>query len=321
MPAQKRSWGQLVGGIISLGAVIALVLAILLFARVGALRGDTYKLYLITSEARGILKGSEVWLEGKKVGLVSDIDFRKPGLDKGGGRLLIELEILSQYQTHIRNDSYTLIRSGGSLIGSPVVYLTQGSPSAQPIQAGKTVQGRGQVDAESFTSDIALASRQFPEIIGNLKTILKEAKAVSSTLAGEGEKQSGFTLGGVGSRTARLGNRAIKGDGTIGMFLNDADPLADRATRAISRADSIMLLINNPRGSLTRLQGDSLLTHEIGNVRNEISIVRALMAGTTGTVGRMKQDSAVIRQLKRLESELGKTIEDLKREPLRYIVF
>ncbi len=321
MPAQKRSWGQLLGGLLSLGAVIGLVLAILLFARVGALRGDTYKLYLITSEARGILKGSDVWLEGKKVGLVSDIEFREPGLDSGGGRLLIELEILSQYQPHIRDDSYTLIRSGGSLIGAPVVYLTQGSPASQPIQAGKIVQSRGQVDAESFTSEIALASRQFPEIIQNLKTIFENAKAVSSTLAGDGEDQSGFTLGGVGSRTARLGNRAISGDGTIGMFLTDRDPLTDRAMRAISRADSVTLSLNNPRNILGRLRGDTLLTHEVGNVRNEISIVRALIAGTSGTAGRMKQDSAVVWQLKRLESELGKTIEDLKREPLRYIVF
>lgn len=297
------------------------MLAILLFARVGALRGDTYKLYLITSEARGILKGSEVWLAGKKVGLVSDIDFREPDQDRGGGRLVIELEILSEYQNHIRNDSYTQIRSGGSLIGAPVVYLIQGSPNSQPIQRGGSVQSRGQVDAESFTSEIALASRQFPEIIRNLRTIYREARIVSSTLAGEDEKQSGFTLSGVGSRTARLGKRALKGDGTIGLFLKDSDPLTGRAMRAIARADSIMLRINDTVGILTRLQKDTALAHEIANIRNEVSIVRALMAGTNGTVGRMKQDSAVVWQLKRLEGELGKTIEDLKREPLRYIVF
>ena len=320
MPAQDRSWGQLIGGLLSLAAVVGLVLAILLFARVGALRGDTYKLYLITGQARGILKGSDVWLAGKKVGVVSDIDFREPAQDRGGGRLKIELEILSEYQSHIRNDSYTLIRSGGSLIGAPVVYLTQGSPASEPIQAGGTVQSRGQVDAESFTSELAMASRQFPEIIQNIKRIYQEAQIVHSSLTGD-ERQSGFTLGGVGSRTARLGNRALKGAGTIGLFLNDTERLVTRAERAISRADSVMLLVNNPRGILNRLQKDSLLEQEVVNVRNEISIVRGLMASTNGAVGRMKQDSAVVWQLKRLENELGKTIEDFKREPLRYIVF
>lgn len=321
MPGPRRSWGQLIGGVLCAAGIVGLVLGILLFARVGAVRGDKYKLYLITSEARGILKGSEVWLAGKKVGIVSDIDFRDPGEDRGGGRLKIELDILREYQTQIRDDSYTQIRSGGSLIGAPVVYLTPGTLAAKPIQAGSTIQSRGQVDAESFTSELALASRQFPEIIENLGKINRELKVVTATIASGADKRSAVSISRVGSRTAQLGRRALKGDGTIGLLLTDADPLPDRAERAIRRAEAVMRLVNDSSGILSRLQKDTLLAQEIKDVRNEISIVRALMTQVRGTAGRMTGDSAIVLQLKHFERELGKTIDDLKREPLRYIVF
>src|SRR5918999_3805338 len=103
---------------IGLGASIALPvasLAVLLLARVGTIRGETIPIYLRVSSARGLMKGSEVWIGGKKVGRVANIRFLPPA-GKDADALLIELEVLERYRGAIRRDSPAEIRPGARLI-------------------------------------------------------------------------------------------------------------------------------------------------------------------------------------------------------------
>jgi hypothetical protein len=49
--------------------------------------------------------------------------------------------------------------------------------------------------------------------------------------------------------------------------------------------------------------------------------VRALLAEPRGMAGRALHDRAAYDQIERLERELGALMEDLRRNPLRYVVF
>src|SRR5689334_25448998 len=90
---------------IAVGVIAAIILVILMFARVGGLHGKKVTLYVVTDEAPGVLAGTEVWLAGEKDGLVTDISFRPPGTDTLE-RLLIKTEFLQKALTHVRRDSY-----------------------------------------------------------------------------------------------------------------------------------------------------------------------------------------------------------------------
>src|SRR5919206_274805 len=111
MPRTLR-WRKLTVGLVSLAAVVATALAVLVFGQVGALHGRTFRLYLRTSQARGLMKGSEVWLAGVKVGLVSHVEFLPPAATDTTERLLVAFDVLAPYRGHIRRDSYAQIRSG-----------------------------------------------------------------------------------------------------------------------------------------------------------------------------------------------------------------
>src|SRR6476619_386067 len=95
------SWSKLTGGIIALVAMIAGAFALVAFARVGSLRGETYRAYIVPEQASGILKGTEVWLQGQKVGVVKDVGFRAPPTDTAV-QTVIQVEVLSQYKQFIR---------------------------------------------------------------------------------------------------------------------------------------------------------------------------------------------------------------------------
>src|SRR6185437_2040871 len=94
-----------------------------------ALHGRTTRLYLVTDVASGVLNGTEVWLAGKKVGLVRSVELRPPATDTAE-RIAIAMDVLDPYVRYIRRNSDVRIQPGGRLIGAPVVYIDVGTAAA-----------------------------------------------------------------------------------------------------------------------------------------------------------------------------------------------
>ena len=298
--------------------IVAFTLAVLVYARVGRLHGDTYRLFILTDAARGVIKGTEVWLAGQKVGLVTAIRFAPPGRDTLS-RLAIELELLAEVQEVIREDSFGQIRSGGSLIGAPVVYITPGTSTKPMLANGDTVAAKPQVDTEGLTSAVALAGRELPIVMREAKQVRDDMKRATSQLS-ELQDNGGVSLSVVGSRAAGITQRATRGGGAVPTLMRDRSIMA-RVSSAMRSADTIRALLASETTSYGRFKRDSSLVREIASVRNEMSILRGLIEQSRGTAGRMANDKAVTAALAGMEKELGRTIEDIKRDPLRYVRF
>ena len=54
---RRPSWKELRTGLIALAGLVVVALGILVFARVGALHGRTFRLYARTPNARGVIRG------------------------------------------------------------------------------------------------------------------------------------------------------------------------------------------------------------------------------------------------------------------------
>src|SRR3954469_7785840 len=112
--AREHEWSELRGGMIAALGIAGVVLLTLLFARVGALHGRKITLYVVTDDATGVLPGTEVWLGGKKEGLVKDVSFRPPSTDTLE-RVILAADFLEEALDNVRRDSYAQIKPGGSL--------------------------------------------------------------------------------------------------------------------------------------------------------------------------------------------------------------
>ena len=312
------SWRVLLPGLLIVVAIAGLTLSILVFARVGRLRGDTYRLYIRTDAARGVIKGTEVWLAGQKVGLVKEIRFSPPGRDSLA-RLAIEMELVEKVRELIREDSFGQIRSGGSLIGAPVVYLTPGTSSTPVLAEGDTVAAKPQVDTEGLTSAVALAGREIPIVFREAKQVRDEMRRATARLS-ELQDAGGVSIEVVGDRAAGVTRRATRGEGALPRLVRER-AVGARVSQAMSSVDSIRALLAGDATSLGRFRRDSTLLREVASVRDEVSILRALMAQSRGTAGRMANDAAVTTALANVEKELTRTVEDIKRDPLRYVRF
>jgi ABC-type transporter Mla subunit MlaD len=311
-------WRNLIPGLVSVAAVLAIVTGIIFYGRIGALRGDTYPVYVFTNEARGILQNSDVWLEGKRVGIVDAIEFRPIATDTAK-RIRLTLKILREHQGLIRADSYAQIRSGGRLLGEPVVYITMGTTSSPALEAEAVLDSREQADAENIASEIALASRDFPMIAQNARRLIEQARVLAQRLDAVGTDEPGVAFRVVTRRAQRL-TSAASDTGTVGMFLADSLALVARLRQIMARTDSLGRRLQETGHTFDRMSSDSSLSRQIADLRNEVSIVRALLTDARGSAGRLMFDQAIPSQLTRVESELGQLMTDLRNNPARYLI-
>lgn len=314
---RTRHWRTLLPGILALGLTVGAAVAVLMFARVGALHGSTVRLYTKAAEARGVIKGTAVWLAGQKVGQVTRVELLPPATDTST-RVLIVMDVLEEHLEYIRKDARAQIRAGGTLIGAPVVYLSSTTTASPPVADGDTVTSLPQGDPEGVASRIAHASREFPAIIENVKDLRAELNRSAGTTGAflNGEE---LQLDVVKNRGMRLANRALRGDGTIGRAL--AGDAASRAKVALARADSVRTLVSSGASVIGRFRSDTSLLRTVASVRDEISLARAMLDEPRGTAGRALHDSAMVTELKGVERELGALLADIRAHPIRYVHF
>src|SRR3954467_15583554 len=120
---KSLTWRSVSGGIAALAGIVLVAVLVLTYARTGVVRGDKFRLYVAVPDASNVLKGTDVWLNGQRVGTVSYIEFAPPSAP-GDERVVIATDVLVRFRDHIRLDSRASLQSGGSIIGAPVVYLT-----------------------------------------------------------------------------------------------------------------------------------------------------------------------------------------------------
>jgi phospholipid/cholesterol/gamma-HCH transport system substrate-binding protein len=319
--ARRLSWSDVRTGLLAIAVIVGISVATLKYARVGALRGKTFLLYALVGEARGILKGSEVWLSGQKIGKVVDIQFRSPSIADSTTRLLLELEVMDKYRAAMRHDAVAQIKSGGSVIGAVVVYLSPGTIKAREIRGGDTVLARPQLDMEGSTAQFGAAAREFPSILKNVKELRESLDSTRGTLGAVlhgGLAQRGALLA-TGSHVARVRARISSRDGTVGKVMSG--DLGQRVGLALARTDSVRALLASSNSSYGRFRRDSTLIHQVASIRGELSHVQTLLAEPRGTAGRVLQDSAVTSALGDAQREMSLLMTDLKKHPLRYNPF
>jgi len=313
-------WPNLALGLAAGALIITVAVLILVYGRVGTLRGKTFTIYVTTDAARGVIRGTEVWLDGQKVGLVKNVDFR-PISTSAKERLVLSLEILDVARSHVRADSRVQIRAGLRVIGDQVVYITSGTAKNAVIADGDTLHSRGQSDLESASSNAAIASREFPAIMANVKLLAAQLRSAEGTIGAMTGIRSDTRLAELRAKTERVMRRLSSSSGTLSLALSDSALIRARVQGTMARADSIRQLLASDSHSLGRFRKDSTLMRDVADIRSEFERLQSLLGRQDGTIGRLRTDSALVRSVHRSFAAFDSLFRDLKKHPLRYIAF
>src|SRR5215468_4754725 len=178
---QRANWKNLWIGVASASAVLGAALLILIFGRVGIIHGKKITLYVATDVARGVTRGTTVWLDGQPIGSVRGIEFRPPSVP-ASERLVLKIRVLSRTRDRIRRDSRIQIRAGASILGEPVVYVHSGTARQPAVREGDTLFAPKQTDVQNLTSEFGTAAREFPAILQNLALLSAQLQTTEGTL-------------------------------------------------------------------------------------------------------------------------------------------
>ncbi len=316
MPRDAK-WKDLKVGIIAATALIALVVSILVFARVGAIRGDKRRLSVLTGEATGVLKGTEVWVSGQKVGLVTTIDYMSTG-SPVADRIVINAEIRAKEFPLIRRDSKVEIRPGGNLIGSPVVMISSGTASAAPVQDGDTLNAVEGVMIEGMMTSVRKVGSEVTALGSDLGKAMTQLKSPSGTTGAM--LQNGIpSLTATSNQFSQLMAKMNSGRGTVGLATRNR--LFARAAAVMSSVDSLRTMLATGDGNVGRFRRDSTLMPQVSELMARVDSLRALASNPAGTMGRARGDSTLTLELARTRRELDALMKDIKKHPLRYIAF
>jgi phospholipid/cholesterol/gamma-HCH transport system substrate-binding protein len=308
-------WSQLRIGLIVLAGIVAVVAAVLSFARIGALHGKTTRLYLVTDMASGVLNGTEVWLAGKKIGLVRSVALRPPATDTAE-RIAIAMDVLDPYVRYIRRNSDVRIQPGGRMIGSPVVYIDVGTAAAPGVSAGDTIRARAQIQTRSGLADVSSLGDSLTGIAATVSTVKREFDSTANDLSGLA-RMSSRQANAVHVALDKFSDRALASRGTIAGLVRDSARLAAQASHISALADSISIAANG-NGEIGRFRRDSTLVLQ---ARQTLASVADLRRRVARYAGRSDDGAALAIQLDRVHAQLDSIVQDARSHPLRYMTF
>jgi phospholipid/cholesterol/gamma-HCH transport system substrate-binding protein len=327
MPS-RLSWSKLLPGLVALAAVLSVAMGVLLFAGVGQIRGEKVHLLVLSDQARGVMRGTEVWLAGQKVGLVDGIEFRAPNEDTRA-RVVIAISVRAHDADRIRHDSHAQVRAGTSLIGPPVVYLSPGSPGVRGVREGDTLRAAAQSDMELATTRLNEASADIAPLMADARVVMSHLHDKNGTIGAMlGEGKDG-NVAKLFARLARLREQTSNGD-VVSARSARAAPAAGmagasnvmlRARGALARVDSISALLASTSGSFGRFHRDSTLIQSVAGLRDELTELQARFDSAGGNANRLSTDSSLVRSVAESRRAMSRLFDDIRRRPLRYVHF
>ena len=317
------SWRGLIPGLLIVTILVATALLILVRVGLGNIPGKKFTIYALTDEARGILRGSDIWLAGQRVGFVSDVKFLpavSATTQPNESRILMQLAILSQYQNLIGRNSRAQVRTGTRILGNPVLHVSLGTIDQPTIVAGDTIYTLPQFDPDEMAANLEAVMALFPQMKRDLTLVLSSASHVDSIMTLIAPDPTGTRRSALQSLIVALQELIPRLDqGSLGSFMHDST-LMTKVRSASAATTSMMGRFDIPQSSLGRFVSDTTLIPRI----DSIAVTFQSILSTYESKFNFKSGSraeALRLEIDRLNQSLRALRDDAKRHPFRYIVF
>lgn len=297
--------------------MIGAAAAVLIFARLGRIHGPTARLYLTTSRARGVMPGTEVWLDGVKVGAVQSIEFRPPTTDTAN-RLLIALDVIEDARGRIRRDSRAEIRTGASQLGSPVVELTGGNPNTASVANGDTLAIHAALPLAGARDQLDVVAQSLPVVLDNISAVRDQLFSRTGTIGAFANETDARPLRLLRGETVRLARDTAHQHGTLALLMKGG--FSDRAQHVLARADTLTHTHSAATATLAGTNGQ--LASTLTDAHRQLTQLTAQMAASKPPSASDSADVASLRyQIGISRVQVRALIADIARHPLRYVNF
>jgi phospholipid/cholesterol/gamma-HCH transport system substrate-binding protein len=313
------TWEQVRVGLLVLVALVVLSTAVFLVGDTGNVFGERYRLITLVRSAAGLVPGAAVQLAGQTVGQVDDIIFIPPDQRPATGEAVaIWLAINTDVRDQIRADSRAQVRTLG-LLGDRLIDIRPGNAEARVLQPGDTVASAASLDYDALLAEGAEAVGDLTEVARNLAGLtggLLEGRGTLGQLVVDEALYE--RLVALAESLDTLVAAAAAPEGNLMRLLND-DTLYVAVRSAVTSLDTLTRSVVDGEGTLGQLvRSDSLHMALNATVARADSLLAGLVAGE-GSFGRLLDDEQLYEELLRTLVELNGMLEDVRRDPSRYV--
>jgi len=230
-------------GLFILGALVVLAIGIFLIGSKEMLFNSTYTVKANFKTVAGLDNGSDVRVGGMHEGTVKRI-ILPPRPDQ---EVTVEMSVDKRTHDVLKKDSVAAIKSEG-LMGDKFVEITFGSPEAESLKNGDTINTAPPVDIS--------------DLINKMDTLLDSSQAAVKNIEG------------TASNMEAISSNIKQGKGTVGALINDKTMYQQATAGATEFAENMEALKHNffLRGFFKRRgyeDADELTKHQIGQLPAE----------------------------------------------------
>ncbi|MAW21513.1 MAG: mammalian cell entry protein [Flavobacteriales bacterium] len=294
---------------------VAIVTIALLFIGINFLKGlnvlnSARKFYSLYENIGGLQVGSSVLVNGYQVGMVSDINL----LTEESQRLLVEISIEKDFNIpsnsicKIVNQDLMGTKGISLLIGNDEIFALDGDTLRTDIEG--TLQ-------DEVNAQILPLKHKAEELIGSIDSVMVIITAVLNKDTRENLRNS---LQSLDKTFALMSETMSKVDSLV--LVND-----ERLTKIIFNLESITSNLaggnNEIRTILTNFASisDSLAKADITSVVEDVNHIVSSINEGEGSIGLLLKDEKVYANLEQSTKQLAELIEDIKKNPSRYVNF
>jgi phospholipid/cholesterol/gamma-HCH transport system substrate-binding protein len=274
MPQTKQLvWAQLRVGVMALGAIAILVVAVFLVSGRGGFFRKRAQIRSYVDDSASLKVGAPVRLNGIDVGNVAAV--RLSGLPDAGRTIEVVMDVERSMVARIPEDSQSSINPEG-VFGDKYVNITRGQ-SQKPVAEGGEIR--------------SLDTREFQEIVNQSYSVLA-------------------SLNGISKRIDSITAQVEKGQGTVGKLLYD-DTLYKRMDGVVDQAQRVVALLAEGKGTMGKLLTDDQLYDDIRTTTRRVDTVLADVQSGKGTLGMFLRDPALYQNANRVIVDAHKIVEGI----------
>lgn len=298
--AKPITWKSLRLGLLVLAGLVLVPVVVIYAPGIGR---PTIDLYVVTDNATGVIRGTEVWLSGERIGRVEATGLRPITADTSQ-RVLVRLAIIRDLAPRIRRDTRAQIRPGTSMLGAPVVYLAGGSPRATAVRAGDTLIGQPQTAFDETRAAIAVGIAHIPALRADVESLTSQLFSTSGTIGAVNTREIGDQRVTVLDALTQDLKRRTRAARPVAVLDSARDALNRASQQALAATDTLRRLMSLAGGTLDRLESDSAFIGAIRGTRDKLDTTQRLLTTPVGTIGRLRTDSALSHQVRKVSRSM-----------------
>ncbi len=356
----KRSneigWAQVRAGIFIVVVLVLTAVAILLMGQKTKMFMRTSMISIVMKNVVGLKVGAPVWLAGVDIGVVREVTFEDA---EHSNRVLIVADVDTDAHRKIGADSIITIKTRG-LMGEkyvdilpsatyqknpPTNFVGQSVHTLDDVaqKAGVTFERINQVvdTIQSGNGTLGKLARD-PQLYINAVQLTTELQQLATSLnRGQGTVGRLIKSPEPYDRLVKILERADRmllevqtADGSLNKLIHDKElytklvTLADKSNQAASDVRELNRRLTSKDSTLGMLindkelyqKGVTLLSRADTSMRELEGLLRKIKEGD-GTAARLVNDRDVYDKLYRVVDQLNLLVEDVRRNPSRYIRF